>query len=139
MTRSAWLLSYIIYFSTIVIIIDAEKAAGGTKLKVVYAVNCGGEEHTGLDGVHYEADQLMVGIASEFGRRYSIARVPPQDAILYQTERYYTTNFAYDIPIAGDGDYVLDLKFSEVYFTSPGQKVRAILFHFIISCFVQSL
>ena len=126
MTRFVFLLTYIIYFLTVGIFVDAEKASGSTKSKVVYAVNCGGEEYTGLDGVHYEADPLMVGIASDFGRRYSIARVPPQDALLYQTERYYTNNFAYDVPIAGDGDYVLVLKFSEVYFTSPGQKVRDI-------------
>ena len=85
MTRFVFLLTYIIYFLTVGIFVDAEKASGSTKSKVVYAVNCGGEEYTGLDGVHYEADPLMVGIASDFGRRYSIARVPPQDALLYQT------------------------------------------------------
>lgn len=43
--------------------------------------------------------------------------------ILYQTERYDTNNFGYDIPIKQDGDYVLVMKFSEVWFTSPNQKV----------------
>lgn len=122
---------FIIYLSIIILNINGQKTSSGSKTKVVYAINCGGEEHTGLDGVHYEADPLQVGIASDFGRRYSIARVPPQDAVLYQTERYYTNTFIYDIPLSGDGDYVLVLKFSEVYFTSPGQKV--FLFHFSFS------
>ncbi len=53
-----------------------------------------------------------------------IQRVVPQDAILYQTERYDTKTFGYDFPIKGDGDYVLVAKFSEVYFTAPNQKVK---------------
>lgn len=40
-----------------------------------------------------------------------------------QTERYHHSNFGYDISIAEDGDYVLVLKFCEVYFNSPSQKV----------------
>lgn len=129
-TVSFYLSVFLIYLSIIILNINGQKTSSGAKTKVVYAINCGGEEHTGLDGVHYEADPLQVGIASDFGRRYSIARVSPQDAVLYQTERYYTNTFIYDIPLSGDGDYVLVLKFSEVYFTSPGQKV------FFISFFV---
>ena len=41
-------------------------------------------------------------------------RVSQQDQILYQTERYHTTTFGYDMPVQGDGDYLLILKFSEV-------------------------
>ncbi|XP_047501782.1 malectin-like [Penaeus chinensis] len=43
--------------------------------------------------------------------------------ILYQTERYHHSTFGYEIPLKGDGDYVLVLKFSEVYFNAPDQKV----------------
>lgn len=43
--------------------------------------------------------------------------------VLYQTERYHHSTFGYEIPLKGDGEYVLVLKFSEVYFNAPDQKV----------------
>ena len=52
-----------------------------------------------------------------------IGRVPQQDQILYQTERYDTATFGYDIPVYDDGWYLLVLKFSEVYFNAPNMKV----------------
>ncbi|KAK9886004.1 hypothetical protein WA026_014790 [Henosepilachna vigintioctopunctata] len=92
---------------------------------VIYAVNCGGDAHIDVHGIRYERDPLhdKIGIASDYGKRLLIGRVPPEDHILYQTERYHTSTFGYDIPITSDGDYVLVLKFSEVYFNAPNQKV----------------
>ena len=52
-----------------------------------------------------------------------IGRVPQEDQILYQTERYDTATFGYDIPVYDDGWYLLVLKFSEVYFNAPNMKV----------------
>ncbi|XP_077995234.1 malectin-B-like isoform X2 [Glandiceps talaboti] len=52
-----------------------------------------------------------------------ITRVSPQDQPLYQTERYDLDTFGYEVPIEEDGDYVLVLKFCEVYFTASNQKV----------------
>lgn len=93
--------------------------------KVVDAINAGGPAHTDSSGVKYRADPLegKVGIASDFGKRYLMGRVEPQDQILYQTERYNHRDFAYDFTIKDDGDYVLVLKFSEVYFNSENQKI----------------
>lgn len=64
------------------------------------------------------------GIASDYGRRLIIQRVPPEDQILYQTERYSLSDFEYKVKIPKDGDYVLVLKFCEVYFNAANQKVR---------------
>ncbi|CAG9760868.1 unnamed protein product [Ceutorhynchus assimilis] len=93
--------------------------------QVIYAVNAGGEAHTDTNGIRYERDPLAgkIGIASDYGKRLLIGRVPANDQILYQTERYHTSTFGYDLYIPGDGDYVLVLKFCEVYFESPDQKV----------------
>jgi hypothetical protein len=96
--------------------------------EVIWAVNCGGEAHVDVNGVAYQRDPLQrTGVASDFGRSLLIQRVPPADQILYQTERYHTTNFAYDVPVSRDGDYVLVLKFCEVWFTQPNQKVFDVL------------
>lgn len=92
---------------------------------VIYAINAGGETHTDSLGVRYERDPLhgKVGTASSYGTRLVIGRVPPNDQILYQTERYHHSTFGYDIPINEDGDYVMILKFCEVYFNAPNMKV----------------
>jgi hypothetical protein len=92
--------------------------------EVIYAVNNGGPAHTDLNGVHYQADQLSVGVPSDFGKVLTIDRVAPPDQILYQTERYHLSNFGYTIPIKENGDYVLILKFCEVYFQAPRLKVQ---------------
>lgn len=105
---------------------------------IIYAVNCGGEAHTDSHGIHYERDPLhaKIGIPSDYGKRLLIGRAQPNDNILYQTERYHTNTFGYDIPIQQDGEYVLVLKFCEVYFNAPDQKVFDVVLngdHTIIS------
>jgi hypothetical protein len=97
---------------------------------VIYAINAGGEAHTDSLGVRYERDPLQgkVGTASDYGKRLLIGRVPPNDHILYQTERYHHSTFGYDVPINEDGDYVMILKFCEVYFNAPNMKVSIIRF-----------
>ena len=64
-----------------------------------------------------------MGTASDYGKQLMIGRVPQEDQILYQTERYDTATFGYDIPVYDDGWYLLVLKFSEVYFNAPNMKV----------------
>jgi Malectin domain len=92
--------------------------------KVIYAVNCGGDEHTDSNGIKYEKDTLKIGTSSDFGKNLgNIARVPKSDEIVYQTERYHTSTFGYEISLQGDGDYVLVLKFSEVWFEVANSKV----------------
>ena len=93
---------------------------------VIWAVNCGGDAHTDIHGIKYQEDKHSVGISSDYGKQLMIQRVVPQDQILYQTERYHMSTFGYDMPVRKDGDYALVLKFSEVWFTSPNQKVLLI-------------
>ena len=97
--------------------------------KVVYAVNCGGEGHSDIYGIPYLRDMNKVGTSSDYGKQLLIGRVPQKDQILYQTERYHTSTFGYDIPITEDGRYLLVLKFSEVYFNAPNMKVSNLLFY----------
>lgn len=70
--------------------------------KVIYALNCGGDEYTDSNGIKYEKDSLKIGTASDFGKHLtSIGRVQPPDDVLYKTERYHTSTFGYEIPLAG--------------------------------------
>lgn len=109
--------------------------SAGIMDNVVYAVNCGGDAHTDANGVKYRKDYLKSGIASDYGRSLNINRVPTQDMILYQTERYDLQQFSYEIDLIDDGDYVLWMKFAEVWFNGPNMKVFQILLndeHFAI-------
>ncbi len=112
-------MKYLILVSCLVQILDAVKDKD-----VVYAVNCGGDAHRdSVNGVNYDKDPNRVGVASDYGKQLVIGRVNGHDQALYQTERYHTATFGYDVPINEDGDYLLVLKFSEVYFNAPNMKV----------------
>ncbi|XP_066515304.1 malectin [Hoplias malabaricus] len=93
--------------------------------RVIWAVNAGGEAHTDSHGIHYRKDPLegKAGKASDYGMRLPILRSSPEDQILYQTERYNEDTFGYDVPIQEEGEYILVLKFAEVYFAQSQQKV----------------
>ena len=78
-------------------------------------------------GIRYRKDYLKAGIASDYGRNSLISRVAKEDMILYQTERYDVQQFSYEIDLLADGDYVLWLKFSEVWFNGPNMKVFQIV------------
>lgn len=66
----------------------------------------------------------LLSPASDYGMKLPILRSNPEDQILYQTERYNEETFGYEVPIREEGDYVLVLKFAEVYFAQSQQKVR---------------
>lgn len=126
--------SIVVGFIVLSVFINVVQSLG----QIIYAINCGGEAHVDTLGIHYDRDPLngKVGISSDYGKRLLIGRVHPDDNILYQTERYHTNTFGYDIPVSADGDYVLILKFCEVYFNAPDQKVFDIVLngdHTIIS------
>ncbi|PIO75500.1 hypothetical protein TELCIR_02459, partial [Teladorsagia circumcincta] len=82
-----------------------------------------GYRHVGAYGIIYQEDQNPVGIVSDYGSRYIFPNVPLEDRKLYETERYHNGDLTYTFDIAKDGEYVIVLKFSEVYFQSSGQKV----------------
>ncbi|XP_073079378.1 malectin isoform X2 [Manis javanica] len=100
-------------------------AAAGLPDSVIWAVNAGGEAHVDVHGIHFRKDPLegRVGRASDYGMKLPILRSNPEDQILYQTERYNEETFGYEVPIKEEGDYVLVLKFAEVYFAQSQQKM----------------
>uniref|UniRef100_A0A4W4HQA7 Malectin domain-containing protein n=1 Tax=Electrophorus electricus TaxID=8005 RepID=A0A4W4HQA7_ELEEL len=101
--------------------------SGSTSLaeRVIWAVNSGGDAHTDVHGVQYRKDPLegRVGKASDYGMRLPILRSSPEDQVLYQTERYNEDTFGYEVPVRDEGEYILVLKFAEVYFAQSQQKV----------------
>ncbi|XP_014674267.1 PREDICTED: malectin-B-like [Priapulus caudatus] len=119
-----WLVSTSLVTEIVLLLSILQRACGGGE--VIYAINCGGDAHVDIHGVRYERDPLpddSVGIPSEYGKQLTIQRVVGQDQILYQTERYHDANFQYNVAVTTDGEYVVVLKFSEVYFTAPSMKV----------------
>lgn len=45
------------------------------------------------------------------------------DQEIYQTERWSDKDLTYKLPLSQEGKYVLILKWSEVYFNSPNEKL----------------
>ena len=116
---SCYLVMVFIYFRLILFC-----SSSSNQFSVVYAINCGGGVHTDSNGILYHADPLEhEGISSDYGLGFEIRRISEMDQLLYQSERYSTSNFIYNIPITEDGTYVLVLKFSEVFFDEPNRKV----------------
>ena len=92
--------------------------------KVIAAINCGGDEYIDSNGITYENDKYFLGgTSSDHGINYRIKNT--EDEILYQTERWSSETLTYSIPLKSNinGKYVLNLKFSEVYFTNQGDKI----------------
>ncbi|KAI8494456.1 PREDICTED: malectin-A-like [Branchiostoma belcheri] len=112
-----------VYYFLFIFLYFLDHAVGLGEL--IYAVNCGGPRHVDSYGIEYDADPLegRVGVASDYGRRDRIGRVAEQDQLLYQTERWSEDTFGYEVPIEQEGDYVLVLKFAEVYFSASNMKV----------------
>ncbi|XP_068229867.1 malectin-like [Palaemon carinicauda] len=107
----------------LLLLIILSKTTGTSE--VIFAVNAGGNAHVDILGIEYDGDPLegKIGTSSDFGKHYLIRDVPLCDQVLYQTERYHHSTFGYDIPLMGDGEYMIVLKFSEVYFDAPRKKV----------------
>ncbi|EPB68829.1 hypothetical protein ANCCEY_12077 [Ancylostoma ceylanicum] len=83
----------------------------------------GGQKHVGAYGIVYQEDQNPQGTASDYGSRWAFPNAHVDDRKLYETERYYDGELTYSFDIPKDGKYVIIMKFSEVYFNSPGEKV----------------
>ncbi|XP_035916438.1 malectin-A [Anopheles stephensi] len=123
---------------SVLAVLCAARTSLGSPFNVIYAINAGGDAHTDSHGIYYLGDPLKgkLGTESDYGRQLlAINRVNKHDEILYQTERYHHDTFSYDIPVSGDGQYVLILKFCEVYFNGPNMKVFDVLLdrHTIVS------
>ena len=88
---------------------------------VVFAVNCGGPQYTDSTGVIYTADTMYSG--GYLGTTAATTSGTVDDA-LYQTERY--GNFSYNVPVA-NGNYSVTLRFSEIYWTAPGQRLFSVV------------
>jgi Malectin domain len=89
---------------------------------VVWAVNAGGAKYTDAHGLIYRANtQFTTG---RTGTTTAAIAGTTEDG-LYQNERWGT--FAYAIPVA-NGNYLVTLKFAEIDWTQPGQRVFNVLF-----------
>lgn len=85
--------------------------------ELVMAINAGGPAYKANDNTQFAADVFFSG-----GKTYSTDRdvVNTEDDTLFQSERY--GNFRYDIAV-DPGVYLVELYFSEGYWTAGGERV----------------
>lgn len=84
----------------------------------IVRLNAGSES---LDA--WSEDQFFAGKSKTYTKAKDI-RSTPNDA-LYHSERYGKT-FSYDIPVNGEGPYLVKLHFAEVYFKDAGKRVFSV-------------
>jgi hypothetical protein len=77
--------------------------------EVLYAVNLGGEAHEDSNGILYQKDLSSHRTYTFYD---NIAGASAQDQPIYQTI-FYGSKLMLDLPITGNGDYKLILKFAE--------------------------
>lgn len=112
----------LLLISFLIVVVSSAKTVN-LKNRVVAAVNCGGPDALGAYGIEYSADTSEDGVSSDHGMQYSFNNAEVDDMEIYQTERWSKESFSYDVPISEDGEYVIILKFSEVYFQKAGEKI----------------
>jgi hypothetical protein len=90
--------------------------------KVILAIDCGAEQSKfGADAYKFEADQgyqpnTKVADYSLNDELKNTDIKYTDDPFVYMTERHGEESFTYQIPIKENGNYVLILKFAEMYF-----------------------
>jgi hypothetical protein len=86
----------------------------------ILSINCGGSGFTGTDGTIWSTDTDYTG--GDFLYTSSVIS-GAQDQYLYRSARRgLYANFSYNIPLA-NGAYLLKLRFAEIAFAAPGQRV----------------
>ena len=88
---------------------------------VIWTVNAGGPKYTDGQGIIYRGNtQFSIGYASTT----TAAIAGTTDDRLYQSERF--GDISYAIPVE-NGDYLVTLKFAEIYWTQAGQRLFNVL------------
>jgi beta-glucanase (GH16 family) len=94
---------------------QAEAATAATASTV--RVNAGGQAYTGADGRVWQADTGFSG-----GKKYSsnATIAGTTDQPLYRTERFGNMSYSF---LVANGNYTVNLKFGEIYWTTRGSRV----------------
>jgi len=85
-----------------------------------FLVHAGGPAYTDSVGQTWGADTDLSG-GDTYSTTNSISNTP--DPSLYQTERYGVFSYDFSVP---NGNYNVLLKFAEIYWTSPGQRIFSV-------------
>jgi hypothetical protein len=91
---------------------------------VTFAMNAGGGQYLDASGIRYLEDAHFTGGNPKPASDTSAPISGTDDDPLYQSERWGT--FGYDIPM-DNGNYIVTLKFAEIYWTDPGQRIFDVL------------
>ncbi len=81
-------------------------------------INCGGGTYLDAQGAQWEADAHFTGGTPYFRSSGEIGGT--LDDPLYLSERYGNSTYAIPLP---DGEYAVNLRFAEIYWFQPGQRL----------------
>ncbi len=91
-------------------------------------VNCGGNQYVDNNNHTWNADQVYAsgGWGYDNGGSYSTSNSisNTSNETLYQSERHSMNSYKFDVP---NGTYHVTLKFAEIYYNAPGERVFNVL------------
>lgn len=98
-------------------------ASSEAVMTVPIRINAGGPAQTTPDGIRWDADKGFSGGQAFAGMSAPVSgsRTPS----LYQTIRFAKGDFDYSFNVA-NGKYIVTLKFAEIYYINPGQRVFSV-------------
>jgi hypothetical protein len=85
--------------------------------EIVYASNVGGSYEVYSNGIPFEKDNHNEATVVACNNHLIIGGVSQSDGKIYRTQRYSGATFGFDLPVHGDGHYLLNLKFTDCWST----------------------
>ncbi|CAG9312392.1 unnamed protein product [Blepharisma stoltei] len=90
---------------------------------IVLAINSGGSAYTSSFGFSYSDDIYYTPATNKVSNLAGINIADTVDEFIYQSERWNSETWGYDLPISTDGTYVLILQFAEIIFSAANYRV----------------
>ncbi|CAG9312399.1 unnamed protein product [Blepharisma stoltei] len=88
---------------------------------IVLAINAGGSAYSSSFGFSYSSDIYYTSTSKASNKGGNIAHTVNE--FIYQTERWDSVTWGYDLPVSTDGTYVLILQFAEVNFSNTNKRI----------------
>ncbi|CAG9312421.1 unnamed protein product [Blepharisma stoltei] len=89
---------------------------------IILAVNAGGSAYTSSFGFSYTDDNYYTSGSSTYTNSGASIASTVNDFV-YDSERFNSATWGYDLPVSADGTYVLILQFAEIYYTNTNKRV----------------
>jgi hypothetical protein len=93
--------------------------------QVIFALNVGGDTHIDSNGIEYHKDNSNQGSQYVCDKHTQVTGALATDQYIYKSIRHNFRNYV--LPVQGDGEYLLILKFMQCTKIKPGERILDVL------------